>query len=115
MPVLPLVGSTMNRIGPEPPVPLGPFEHRPGHAVLDAPAGIEKLRLGKNPLALELQERSVADQIENVVGKHDWVAWKKTFGAVLAPKLAGRPSTVKPILQAQRRRCPGWRFAVRLP
>ena len=42
-----------------------PLEHRQRDAVLDAAAGVEELRLGVDVLALQTDERRVADQVKH--------------------------------------------------
>ena len=54
-------------------VALGPFEHRQGDAVLDAPAGVEELGLGEHVLVPQPQQGRVSDQAQYVVGQHSFV------------------------------------------
>ena len=59
-----------DRLGRQASVAFGPFEHGQGHAVLDAPAGVEELRLGVDVLTPQPHQRRVADQIQYVVAPH---------------------------------------------
>ena len=63
-------GFDDDRAGTQPAVALGPVEHGQGHAVLDAPAGIEKFRLAVDLLPPQTHQRRVADQFEDVVSEH---------------------------------------------
>ena len=61
-------GLDDDRVRFQPPVALRPLEHGHSNPVLDAAAGIEELRLGEDPLTVELQQRRIPNKIKNVVG-----------------------------------------------
>jgi hypothetical protein len=54
-------GFDDDRIGPQPAIALGTFDHGQRDTVLDAAAGIEELGLGKDGLVLETDQRCMAD------------------------------------------------------
>ena len=71
--MLPAVASTISAPGLMLPVALGGLDHRQRDAVLDRAAGVLVLELEEQPAgagveAAYLDQRGVADEIEDVVG-----------------------------------------------
>jgi len=58
-------------IGPQPAIALRPLNHGQGNAILDTPARVQKLRLGKDKLAVQTHQRRAPNQIQNIISQHE--------------------------------------------
>jgi len=63
-------GLEEDGVGVEFSVAFGAFDHRQGHAVLDAAARIQELGLQEDEFVLQPDDRRVADEVQDIVRQH---------------------------------------------